>query len=351
MDDLILDRLHYFLQVFRDFVSPEKSFICWLSLTAAAFMTTGPLLHAGTRPGASPIDPSTTPASSPPEDSPAPTPPPAPPKDSHTYKTIQINSGGKPIMVRVQQQPDPLKNVTFHDDLDSHRAFSATNDMANKSFSATAGAGWNKAADVKAPDAIGAKPYKFDEAAPTAPNLGTKASFRSASFKSDAAVGFDKSFSTAAANASQGKTAVLGVASSQDQDRTAQLGGQEISKFASSMADKTFQGPEADAAHQHLKRLGNGQIEIADIPNRPLSIDEVRDLINHGFKPNTSAPPPEASKPMNDPDYVPQPLRDDPSAGRSTPPVKASDDDKDDAVPPPGTLSPPPENSEPLPKR
>jgi hypothetical protein len=312
----------------KAFVSRQKFFIRWTRLTAVALASIGPALHADTPP------------------------PSAPANDSQNYKNVQLNAGGKSLTVRVKQQPDPLKHATFTDELDPHRAFSATNDMANKSFSTSTGLAWNKAADLKPQDAFAAKPYSFNDAAPTAPNLNTKATFRTTSFTGTSASGLDKPFPTTEANLGPNQTAVLGATTtSPDQNRTAALNGQTVPMFASFMADKTFQGTEADAAHQHLKRLGNGQIEVSDLPNRTLTIDEVRDLLNHGFKPNTAAPPPEASKPLNDPDYQPQPLRDDPSPTSSAPRARPADDDKDDPVPPPGTMAPPPDTSEPLPQR
>jgi hypothetical protein len=110
------------------------------------------------------------------------------------------------------------------------------------------------------------------------------------------------------------------------------------------MSGKTFQGPEAVAAHQHLTMTDDGKIFISDLPNRALTIDEVRNLINHGFKPNTDLKPEEQSKPLNDPNYKPEPLRE--------MPAPATDDDRNDPVPPPGTMAAPqpPENSVPLPQ-
>jgi hypothetical protein len=302
----------------------------WLSFATVALAMIGPALHAD--------DPAAAPT--------------RPTKDDHNYKTVRIKAGGAPISVRVQEQPDPLKHVTLHDDLDHQRAFSETNDMANKSFTTTAGPAWIHDANVKGDDAFAARPYDFNAAAPTVPNLGSKASFRSTSFKGSASTGFDKNFPTTLTDASQNQAALLGASISPDQGRTAPFNARPVDMFAAANTNKTFQGEEADAVHRHLKQLGNGQYEISDLPDRPLTIDEVRNLINHGFKPNTSQPPPESTRPMNDPNYVPQPLRDDPSPPSSNPPAKASDDDKDDAVPPPGTMAtPPPENAEALPKR
>ncbi len=143
---------------------------------------------------------------------------------------------------------------------------------------------------------------------------------------------------------------MLASATSPDQGRSATIEKQNSAAFASPLGDKKFEGDEAQAARRHLSRNKSGQIEITDLPDRPLTIDEVRNLINHGFKPDTEVKPEEPSKPLNDPDYKPEPLRDMPAPA-------SSDDDKDDPVPAPGTMSSPAipavpaENSDALPQR
>jgi len=188
------------------------------------------------------------------------------------------------------------------------------------------------------------KPYAFDSSAPTAPNLNEKFT-TTTSADSRNATGFDKSYPTSTDTDGKNKTALFASATSPDQGRTAVLGGQTTSTYASPLSDQTFHGDEADAAKRHLTRLQNGQMLVTDLPNRPLTIDEVRQLINHGFKPDTDVKPTdEPSKPLNDPQYKPEPLRE-------APPVSSNDDDKDDPVPPPGTMAaPPPENTQPLPQ-
>lgn len=231
--------------------------------------------------------------------------------------------------------------------------------MANKTFSVPSDSGFQSSAEFKSRDqnSFISKPYTFDPSAPSVPNLNTQAGagLPTASAYSRNATGVDKSYPTQNSDAGQNQTALFASATSSDQGRTAVLGGQTTSTFASPFADKNFEGAEADAAKRHLTRMKNGQILVTDLPSRPLTIDEVRDLINHGFKPNTDAPPAEEpSKPLNDPNYVPEPLRGDPNPSLdTTKPTPAGDDDKDDPVPPPGTMAAPqaPENSQPLPQR
>jgi hypothetical protein len=294
-------------------------------LLAFAFVTTGRLLHADDQP-----------------------------VSSDGYKTVPINVGGKTVPIRVQESGDPYKNVSSsNSDGKYHpeQIFSTTSSMADKKFSFASNSLSKSDPDFKNSDqsTFITKSYTGDPSSPSVPNLDAKAGFPTTSAYSRNAAGFDKSYLTSNADAGQNRTAWVASATSTDQNRTALLGAQTTDIFASPLAGKTFQGPEADAAKRHLIRLNNGQISITDLPNRPLTIDEVRDLINHGFKPNTDIKPEEPSKPLNDPNYKPEPLRDAPSPDTSS---STSDDDKNDPVPPPGTMAAPqaPENSEPLPQ-
>jgi hypothetical protein len=111
------------------------------------------------------------------------------------------------------------------------------------------------------------------------------------------------------------------------------------------MASKQYLGPGAQHVPDDIVIKDNFVISrMSGLPNRPLSIDEVRNLINHETKPNTDIKPDEPSKPLNDPNYKPEPLRDMPAPNNN--------DDANDPVPPPGTMASPqaPENSEQLPQ-
>jgi hypothetical protein len=293
----------------------------WISLLAITFMAGAPLLHAD----------DTTPAS------------------SSGYKTVPIKVGGKTVPFRVQQQTDPLKNVSMSDPLDSHRAFSATNDMANKSFSMPVESGTQETSKFSSheQETFITKSY-IPEATATVPNLNSKMNFPSAQGYSRSASGFDKGYAVPDTAEEQGRSAILGSTdTAEEQGRTAILGGSEKGQVlaANSMADKQYLGPGAQKVPDGEEIPENIVVSrVKDLPNRPLTIDEVRNLINHETKPNLEARPETPGKALNDPDYKPQPLRDNPSP---------SEDDKTDAVPPPGTMSDPqatPENSEPLPQ-
>ena len=286
-----------------------------------------------------------------------------PTTSSDGYKTVPVKVGNSTVPIRVRQEPNPLQNFSAPDPsakYDPQRIFSSTNSMANKKFDLPSSSASQGSSTFTNPgqNSFFTKSYAIDHSAPTVPNLNTNAgaNLPTASAFSRNASGFDKSYSTSAASAGQNQTALIASATSPDQNRTAVLGGQTTSTFADPDANKVFQGEEADAAKRHLSRAKNGQIVITDLPSRPMTIDEVRDLINHGFAPNTDAKPPEPSKPLNDPNYVPTPLRDMPAPDASTPAPQASlpadGDDKNDLVPPPGTMAAPqpPENSQPLPQ-
>ena len=260
-----------------------------------------------------------------------------------------VDTGGKSLPIRVQEETNPYKNVSSSNtpgkyDPESPN-FSATSSMADKTFSAPSNSVSKSSADSQS--SFATKSYNFDPSSISAPNLDTKVGVPITSAYSRGDSDFDKSYSTSSADADQNRKSLMASTTSPDQGRTSTLGDQTANTFASPLTTQIFHGDEADASHRSLTRMQNGQMLVTDLPNRPLTIDEVRALINHGFKPDTGAPPPpeeEQAKPLNDPNYKPEPLRE-------TPPPTA-DDDKDDAVPPPGTMAAPPapENTEPLPQ-
>jgi len=295
-----------------------------MRLVAVIFMTTGRLLHADDQPAS-----------------------------SDGYKTVPVTVGGKTVPVRVREAGDPFKNVSSSNSTgkyDPERIFSTTSSMADKTFSLPSDSISKSNSDFTNRDrgTFITKAYVPDASAPTVPNLNTKASFPTTGAYSRNATGFDKSYLTSTADAGQNRTAVLASSTvSADQNRTAVLGGPEKPEvFASdSMANKQYLGPGAQHVPDDIIIKENVVISrMSGVPNRPLSIDEVRNLINHDTKPNTDVKPEEPSKPLNDPNYKPEPLR--------IMPAPAGDDDKNDPVPPPGTMAAPqaPENSEPLPQ-
>jgi hypothetical protein len=294
------------------------------SLLAAAFLAIGPLLHASDTPS------------------------------SGNYKDIPVNIHGKALPVRVQQQSDPLQHASFPDELDSRRVFSATNEMANKSFTADSFSS-DKNADLANRDHNSFPTRSF-----TDPNLPDHSdsrfnskTFATTSAYSRTASGYDKSFATSNADIGQNKAALLGKNNTSDLNHAAILGGPDKPEVlaSNSMSHKQYLGPGAQKVPDGFLAKDNIILSrMSGVPDRPLSIDEVRNLINHGTAPDTTVKPDAPSKPLNDPDYQPEPLRDIPVPA---PGGNNKDDDKDDAVPPPGmmSLTPPPENSEPLPQQ
>jgi hypothetical protein len=337
-----LHRLQPLPQVFKAFVSRPNPLLARTSLTALALLVTGPLLRA--------------------DDPPATT----PPAGSHViYETV----GGKRVPIFVKDQVDPLhaaRNLE-NDPLDHQKVFSETNPMAHKSFTSPEAANWNQAAGTQGQDSSFTKVYNIPGDT-SVYNTGSKSTYHINGYEGVKAVpGFDQSFATKSADVGQDQNAMSQFAAigSTDQNRTAAISSTPFPTYAAPADDssKTFQGPEEDARHRHLTRLKDGQLLIEDIPDRPLSIDEVKGLINHGFKPDTTQPPPPASKPLNDPNYQPTPLRISPAEVNDNQPdnqpapadtghkEKVQDDDANDPVPSPGTMAEPPENSEPLPSK
>jgi hypothetical protein len=147
-----------------------------------------------------------------------------------------------------------------------------------------------------------------------------------------------KPFITAKADLGD-KTAGEANSTSEYAGKTARLGAPGVKVFASSLGEKTYSGREAEAVKRDLVQMNDGMEGLKDLPNRPLTIDEVRALINHGIKPETEEKPAEPSKPLNDPDYTPDaapaPLRDAPVDDTH---LKSVDDD---LIPPPGMMAHP----------
>ena len=317
--------------------------IFWTSLIAVTLVTAVPLIYADDT-SASSVD------------------------ANGDIRTVPVNVGGKTLPVRVQQQANPLAHANFPDELDPHRAFSATNPMSNKSFALPTSSLSRGDADFTDPsrNAFATKSYVDSGSSESNSNMNTKSRFPTFAANSRPASGFDRKYETASTDPALNHPAEFASsATSVDQNRSAPLGNREkdLGLAADSSFDKAYLGPGAQNVPADLEPKENIVISrMSDVPSRPLSIDEVRNLINHETKPDTSSKPEEPSKPLNAPDYKPEPLRDSPSPDGATAPrpgkfdlVPASDvpsdDDKNDPVPDPGTMAtPPPENSEPLPQ-
>jgi hypothetical protein len=291
------------------------------------------------------------------DDPPALTPPPG-------YKVVYHDNGsGQKVPIFVKNQADISSAVRRYGDdpLDPQKVFSETNAAQNKTFN-SGNIDTNKPADLGSQKTFATKVYG-DTGPNSVYNLGSKSTYHTASYDgTKAAPGYNQAYATKDAptdlNHADSQFAPIG---SSDQNRTAPIDAKTYATFAAPDSNKDFSGPEADALHRHAKpgeHIDGDMQVIGEIPDRPLSVDEVRALINHGFKPNLDQPPEPASKPLNDPNYQPEPLRIEPTSPDDALPVppatgmrKVQDDDANDPVPSPGTMAEHPEDNQPLPSK
>jgi hypothetical protein len=287
------------------------------------------------------------------------------------YKTVPVNINGKEVAVRVANN-NPYAHVQSRTTNDGkyhpeNFSFNTTSSMGNKAFALPTSSLAHGDSEFTDPgrNAYATKPYSDTSAAPSA-GPDTKSRFTTfAANTSRPASGYDRNYATASADSTLNRQAELPPSNTTvDQNRAALFTPQDkdLGLTPNAMANKTYLGPGApnnpdDKDNPPLTRM-------SEVPDRPLSIDEVRNLINHSAKPDTTAKPEQPSKALNDPGYKPEPLRDDPSptsSDRATAPHPGkfdlvpvsstpSDDDKNDPVPSPGTMAAP-ENTEPLPQR
>lgn len=261
---------------------------------------------------------------------------------------VNVSVGGKTIPIKVRDEANPLKKVHMDDPLDHQRVFSETSPMANKIFDMPTGT-FAKSDDHDKNNFI-TKSY-------TDPNTQTAFGFtpaetHAAAFSSKTSHDFDHGYSTANGQDAAQHQSFNGATSSDDQDRTAVAGGEKQDLSVDPMANKQYLGPGAQNVPEGILVKENIILtRVSGIPDRQLTIDEVRNLINSGTKPNLNEKPDEPSKPLNDPNYQPEPLRGDPSPPPLPSNLKAIDDDKDDPIPSPGMMSTPPENTEALPQK
>jgi hypothetical protein len=241
----------------------------------------------------------------------------------------------------------------------NNSGFNMTSSMANKTFLPDAGSGSGSNYQAKMQSTFATKSYfakASDATDQSMPGLHDEAPVKADTAFSRRADGFDRSFQTSSAD-EQTKTSPMGSQKSDDSDRTANMGGHEIKEFAYTDSDKTYTGPEARGVKHDLDRMNQGLESLKDLPDRPLTIDEVRALIDHGVKPDLDEKPAAPSKPLNAPDYqpdaAPAPLREPIQPGHLK---DVNDVDTDLSVPgavahPDETVpDPAPENSEPLPQ-
>ena len=263
-------------------------------------------------------------------------------------KMVPVKMGNKTTYIKVQEPPDLSKHASWSTSEKYNPTtfdLGRTSTLANKQFDSS-DSSVTKSNSSFQQKAFLTKSYSIDSEsqANAVRNLNTKVSTDTAAAYGNTASGFDKNFSTSNSNLDQNKKVLFASNTSEYQSRTATIGAQQISPpSASPLAGQSYQGPEIASTRHDLDQVNGGLSRMSDLPNRALTIDEVRDLINHGVKPNTNSKPEPASKPLNDPDYKPIP----------SPAPPAADEDKNDLIPSPGMTAAslqPPENSEPLPK-
>jgi hypothetical protein len=267
------------------------------------------------------------------------------------YKMVPVPlGGGHTGYVEVKEAP------TSSDSTPNNSGFNMASPMANKSFLPDAGSGSTSNYQDRVQSTFATKSYFGQGANQSMPGLHDDALVKSDTADSRRADGFDQNFQTSAAS-EQTKTSPMGSQKAEDSGRTANLGGHEIKEFAYSDSDKAYTGPETRDVKRDLDRMNQGLESLKDLPNRPLTIDEVRALINHGVKPDYDEKPAAPSKPLNAPDYqpdaAPAPMREPIQPGHLK---DVNDMDFDLSVP--GAVShpdqtvpdPAPENSEPLPR-
>lgn len=250
---------------------------------------------------------------------------------------VPIKSNGKTIYIQVQDQGGSSRQAG---------SFSSTSSFANKTFSSGPGSYYGNNPSLK--KSFLTKSYAVDRPnGDTVSNLNTRVPIPSLTAYNQGAEGFDKSFATSSDKDMEVKAALLAenTTTSKYQGQSAVLEGKAVPMPASTtLAPKPYLGPEVSYARRDIDSVNQGLTRMSGLPNRSLTIDEVRDLINHESKPNTDEKPPEPTKALNDPDYKPT----------ANPAIPSAGDEKDGDVPSPGMMSMvpvAPENSEPLPKK
>jgi len=289
----------------------------WTCLAVAIVaLTTGSMLHAGDKPPAVP----------------------------EGYKPVKL-PGGSTILVK--EGGDPFRRLPSaqqkSDKYDPRQLFNHENSMAHKQFSASANSMAQKDADPHDQARYLTKSYT-DLPSPDKNKSAfmTKYPIADPSENDQTASDFKKPYTTASIGRTLPKYTT---STSTFQGREAPVGDNKQKVYGYTDATKQYLGPGAQKVPEGVEIKENVVLSrMGDMPDRPLSVDEVKNLINHGIRPDfETVNDIEPSKPLNHPDYKPQPLRDlTPAEGQA---------DRDAPVPPPGTMgNRPPENSEPLPQ-
>jgi hypothetical protein len=218
--------------------------------------------------------------------------------------------------------------------------FSGTSSFANKSFSAQDSA---LSKSITAPE-LGHQPFLTHSFGATAAYNQSDRTFETAAYHPDArsSDNFNKAYTLPDNQNSLAKP--FAVKSSDLQDKQALIGQKQLADpFATpwTEGDKKFYDP----ALRNVKRdpYAGDSLDVSrltNLPNRPLTVDEVRSLINHEQIPDLNSKPDAASRALNDPDWAP-PLKLPEMDEKNTSAPPPADETKDGELPSPGMMAQP----------
>jgi len=255
------------------------------------------------------------------------------------YHDVKLKGGG---VVRVADQAKPtMKNNANNGPYDPENAdFSRTSSYANKSFSPDSAQLSRDFSDDKKNYSTKGFPTSIfnhgDQVFQTSAYRGTKEDSEFAkSYVLPNPADTNKTFAT--------KSSYL-----QGKSSTIAANPASTDPFAKpwSEGDKRFYDPTMlHVPHHHFElsssiRNDPNSDTITDIPNRPLTVDEVRNLINNGQVPDTNSKPGAPSRALNDPDWEP-PLKLPEISDRAAPATPPPDEARDNELPSPGMMAQP----------
>jgi hypothetical protein len=271
------------------------------------------------------------------------------------YHDVKL-SGGAVVRVADQGSTSGLKTAAAQDNgpYDPESAnFSKTSSYASKSFdTGHASLSQNSSAE-EARDGkhFLTQPYATGEYAGAGRTFKTVA-YADAShpdadltksfvLSKDAAPGADQTFNTGRKSEFQDKNALIA--------QTAP----KVDPFAApaDLTEKTFFDPttlhvphKSFTIDKSVSSDPNSEGTITDLPNRPLTVDEVRNLINHEQIPDLNSKAEAPSRALNDPNWTPPEVAPPALDDRPVRPGPTTESQGDD-LPPPGMMSQPAQNS------
>jgi hypothetical protein len=281
----------------------------------------------------------------------------APVPSDKDYHEVTVKNGKKTAVIRVKDQIGPR----LHGELPSNGVYSPTNldlgrssSFSNKEFTVgnSSLSKTDTAEEALSGNRFVTKSFSLSKSDSMA-DVGK--TYKTSSFTESARGSNDyqgKTFATSASTMTQGKDAAFEGAgkTSTFQGQTAVLDGDKKTPFSgtSDLNDKTFSDPEMKHIRRDPYSTGNNLDvkRLTDLPNRPLTIKEVRNLINHETVPNLNEKADDDLKSLNDPEYEP------PAPFKDYRPKQLPAEEKDNGLPSPGMMATPtpPENGQPLPK-